>query len=115
MGADFIAGAFHVPQDPIGAIAQFLAGLGEPDAPVDPGEQRDAELVFQPLDLACQGRLRDPQVRRRTCDAAKLGDADEVVQATQFHSPKLPQTPHPMPERYGADRNSAFVASQGAG
>ena len=30
-------------------------------------------------------RLGDLQMRRGTSDAAKLGDADEVVQAAQLH------------------------------
>ena len=56
---------------------------------VDTREQCDAKLLLQPLDPARQCRLSDPQMRRRTGDAAKVGDPDEIEQAAPFHRAKL--------------------------
>ena len=97
VGTDFVAGALNVAQDAIGALAQFLAGLGEADATVDAGEQRDAEFVVQPLYLTRQSRLCDTQMRCSAGDAAKLGNADEIEQASQFHRIRLYHRRVPMP------------------
>ena len=85
LGADFVAGAFQVAQDPRGAFEQFLARFGQPHAAIGAGEQPDVQLFLEPLHMPGQRRLRDMQMRRGPRDAAEFGDADEVVQAAQFH------------------------------
>jgi hypothetical protein len=40
-----------------------------------------------------QRRLRDVEMGRGARDAAKLGDADEIVKAAQFHVTRF----HPFP------------------
>ena len=85
VGADFVAGALDIAQDALGAVEQFLAGLGQPDAAIGAGEQGSVELVLEPLHLPGQRRLCDLQMRRGAGDAAEFGDADEVVEAAQFH------------------------------
>ena len=85
LGADFVAGALDVAQDAGGAFQQLLAGLGQPDAAIGAGEQRHAELLLEPLHMPGQRRLREVQMRRGAGDAAEFGDADEVIEAAQFH------------------------------
>ena len=68
----------------------------------------DAEFVLQPLHLPRQRRLRDAQMRRGAGDAAEFGDTDEIAEAAQFH-PGGTSYRLPMPQRYGADQNSAFA------
>src|SRR5262245_26711169 len=82
---DLVAGALDVAQAAGRAIEQLLPRLGQSNAGVGAGEQRDIELVLEPLDVAGQRRLRDVKMRRRTGDAAEFGDADEVVQAAELH------------------------------
>ena len=85
LGADLVAGALDVAQDAGGAVEQLLPGLGQPHAAIGAGEQRDVELLLEPLDVAGQRRLGDTQMRRGAGDAAEFGDADEIMQAAQFH------------------------------
>ena len=82
---DLVAGALDVAQDALGAVEQLLPGLGQPHAAVGAGEQGGVELVLEPLDVPGQCRLRNLQMRRGAGDAAELGDADEIVEAAQFH------------------------------
>ena len=95
MGADFVSGALDIAQDAGRAVEQSLAGFGEADAAIDAGEQRGAEFFLQPLHLPRQRRLRDAQMRRGARDAAKLGDADEVAEAAQFHAAGTIRQPMP--------------------
>jgi hypothetical protein len=95
VSADLIAGPLDVAQDALGAFKQLLTAFGQPYPPVCAGKQRDVELVLEALDMPGQSRLGDVKMGRGTGDAAELGDADEVVQATQFHlsAISLAQTP----------------------
>ena len=82
---DLVAGSLEVAQDALRALKQLLPAFGQPHAAIGAREQGDFELVFEPLDMPGQRRLRDVEMRRGARDAAKLGDADEIVKAAQFH------------------------------
>src|SRR5204862_1596942 len=82
---DLVAGALDVAQDAHRAFEQLLAGLGQPDPAIGSGEQRHPELLFEPLHMAGQRRLRQAQMRRGAGDAAELGDPDEIAEAAQLH------------------------------
>ena len=110
-----IDGRVDIAQDAGRAVEKFLPGLGEADAAIGAGEQRDVEFLFEALHMAGQRRLRDMQMRRGARDAAELGDADEIMQAAQLHrgtdfeSPWWASYIFVMPNRYGADQTTVFV------
>ena len=60
--------------------------LGELDAARAAVEQPRADLGFQRLDAARQGRLREVAGGRGPHDRAVLGDGDEVAEPTKVHS-----------------------------
>lgn len=45
-----------------------------------------SQLVFEPLDLTAQRRLRDVQAPRGAPDVPLLGDRDEVFQLIEAHT-----------------------------
>ena len=75
----------HQMRDRLGALEQQRAGGGEPHAAAVPGEQRNAELVLQLLDLPAQRRLRQAQFLGRAADAAGARDLHEIAQLFEFH------------------------------
>src|SRR4051812_1068167 len=50
-----------------------------------PRQQLLAELLFQLLDLAAQGRLRDMQLFRRSADMPLLCNRSKIAKLPQFH------------------------------
>jgi hypothetical protein len=48
-------------------------------------EERLSDLVFESLDLAAQGRLREEHFLRRAADVGLLSDSDEVAELSEFH------------------------------
>ena len=72
-----------------------LAALGQPHTAVGAREQRDGELVLEPLHMPGQSRLGDVKMSRGAGDAAELGDADEIVKATQLHGIAISRAPAP--------------------
>ena len=62
------------------------AHLGELDAARAAVEEPRADLGFQRLDAARQGRLREVASGRGPHDRAVLGDGDEVAEPTKIHS-----------------------------
>ena len=94
---DLVTRALDVAQDALRALEQLLPALGQPHAAVGAREQRDVELVLEPLDMPGQSRLGDVKMRRGAGDAAELGDADEIVKAAQFH--RVAISPYPRTGR----------------
>ena len=70
----------------IALSSSFSPGLGQPHAAIGAGEQRHPKLFLEPLHVPGQRRLGQVQMRRGAGDAAEFGDADEIVQAAQFHA-----------------------------
>jgi hypothetical protein len=70
----------------LGLGQQALASPRQRDAPGPAVEQRDAQLFFQRLDLARDGRLRDVQGFGRARELADLGHRDERTQLVDFHA-----------------------------
>src|SRR5438270_220368 len=68
-----------------GALKELLAGLGQAHAAIGAGEQRHPQLLLEPLHMPGQRRLGEAQMQGGAGYAAELGDADEVVEAAQFH------------------------------
>jgi hypothetical protein len=56
---DLVTGALDVAQDALGAVEEFLPGLGQPHAAIGAGEQGGVELVLKALHMPGQSRLRD--------------------------------------------------------
>ena len=81
MSPDFVSRPLDIAQDALSALEQFLPALGQPHTAVRAREQRNAELVLEPLDMPGQSRLGDVKMRRSAGDAAELGDPDEIVKA----------------------------------
>ena len=107
---DLVAGALDVAQDADRAFEQFLARLGQPHAAIGAGEQRHPELFLEPLHVPGQRRLGEMQMRRGAGDAAELGDADEIVQAAQFHGARSYTRKHAScRRRYGRRKTSVFA------
>ena len=82
-------GAVRPGQQVLGFTQEMLARQGEPHPARITDQQPCAEFVLQLPDLHRQGRLRDEQLFRRARDAAAFGDADEVAQMTEFHTPSI--------------------------
>ena len=82
---DFVTRPLDVAQDALRALEQLLPAFGQPHTAIGAREQRDVELVLEPLDMPGQGWLSDVQMRRGAGDAAELSDADEIMKAAQFH------------------------------
>jgi hypothetical protein len=64
---------------------------GRPDArrahrPPGPVEQVLAELALEPPDLRADAGLGHVHPRRRACEAALLGDRDEVLELSELHN-----------------------------
>ena len=89
VSADLVAGPFDIAQDALGAFEQSLPGLGQAYAAIGAGEQWRVELVLEPLHMTRERGLGDLQMSRSAGNAAELGNADEVVQAAQLHSPRF--------------------------
>src|SRR5271166_2405368 len=70
VSSDLVAGPLDIAQDALRALEQPLTAFGQPHAAVGAGEQGDVELVLEPLDMPGESRL---------------GDADKIVKAAQFH------------------------------
>ena len=81
----FLAGLMNEMDDRLRPFEQQRAGDAEPHAAAVAGEQRNAELVLELLDLPAQGRLRQTQLLRRAADAAGARHPHEVAQFFQFH------------------------------
>src|SRR6266850_4050262 len=110
LGSDLVTGSLDVAQDALGALKQLLTAFGQPYPPVCAGKQSDVELVLKALDMPGESRLGDVKMRRGTGDAAELGDADEIVQAAQFHCSaiSLAQTPA-VNRNYWTDCHAAMA------
>ena len=66
-----------------GARDEQLAGRGERDVPRRAVDERDADLVLEPLDLLRERGLSDAQPRRRAREVALVGERHEVAQLAQ--------------------------------
>ncbi len=75
----------HELRDRLGALEQQRAGGGQAHAAAVAGKQRNAEFVFEFLDLAAQRGLRQAQFGGGAADAAGARDVHEVAQFFQFH------------------------------
>lgn len=72
---------------------QFGAGLGERDPPSGAGQQRGAQLTFEPSDQLAEGGLTDEQLLRRSSEVQFGGHRRECLQLAQLHRLKIPAWP----------------------
>ncbi len=49
-------------------------------------QKREADFIFEVVDLPAQGRLRDVQFRRGARDIFRFSHGDEVTKMTEFHA-----------------------------
>ena len=71
------------------ALGQQLAGGRQRDVPRRPVDEREPDLVLEPLDLLRERRLGDVEPRRGAREVALVVERDEVAQLPQLHSDVL--------------------------
>ena len=76
---------FHAVQDLDGLFIEDAALLGEDGGAGAAGDEGDAELLFELLDLAGQGGLGDVQAGGGAGEGALLGDGHEVLEVAELH------------------------------
>ena len=99
----------------VGAVEQFLPGLGQPHAAIGAREQRHPKLLFEPLHVPGQRRLRQVQMGGGAGDAAEFGDPDKIGKAAQFHARDHTRMRPAMPSGYGAGKSIGICAMPEAG
>ena len=72
-------------REPHGLIQHQRALVGELDAVAPSQEQRQAKLLFELLDLAADGGLRDTKTPARATQAQFFCDGDESLNVPNFH------------------------------
>ena len=78
--AGALDGAGRQGDDAVGTFQQDLTGLGEFHPRWRPPEKPDSHVVFEPLYLPGQRRLRHVQPERRAVDVKFLGDGNEAFE-----------------------------------
>ena len=87
---------FHIhddltaPEASMPVLKGALASGGQRHARRGPLEQRQAELVFERLDLGRQRRLTYVQLLRRTGQVAGFGHGGETSEASEIHGDIVP-------------------------
>ncbi len=76
-----LGGAGDFGEGPLGRAEEGPPGRGERDGTALAGEQRDAEVLFEPDHGPRQGGLRDAQLVRGAGDVLVPGDGGEIRQA----------------------------------
>ena len=76
-------------EDPLGVIAEHVAGLGGDEAAADPLEEGDAELRLQAADLLGERRLGEVHLLRGGAERARCEGGEEVLELLQSHRENL--------------------------
>jgi hypothetical protein len=77
-----LIGLIHQPP---GALHKVLAEVGQLIFSPDAVKQALPQFVFQRLDAAAQGRLRDEELAGRLTEGATAGEFDQMLELNQGH------------------------------